>query len=55
MAEPSAYDQYMLELINTARANPTGTAANVGIGLNNGFPRGQYPALPRRRWLSIQT
>lgn len=32
--EPSNLEQYMLELINRARANPTGEAARYGIDLN---------------------
>jgi hypothetical protein len=39
MAEPS-YEQYLLELVNAARANPTATAASLGIGLNDGRPAG---------------
>jgi hypothetical protein len=40
MAEPSAYEQYLLELVNAARANPTATASSLGIGLNDGLPAG---------------
>jgi uncharacterized protein YkwD len=37
---PTAYDQYMLELINRARANPAAEAARDGIGLNEGLSAG---------------
>ena len=33
-------EQYMLELINRARANPSAEAARLGIGLNDGLPAG---------------
>ncbi len=31
-------EQYMLELVNRARANPSAEAARLGIGLNDGVP-----------------
>lgn len=35
--EPSAYDQYMLELVNRARANPVAEASRWGLSdLNEG-------------------
>ncbi|MGA2500119.1 MAG: SdrD B-like domain-containing protein, partial [Tepidisphaeraceae bacterium] len=37
-ATPSDYEQYMLELINRARANPTAEAARYSIDLNEGVP-----------------
>ncbi len=37
MATPTAYEQYMLELINRARANPAAEAARQGIDLNQGL------------------
>jgi hypothetical protein len=46
MAEPSAYDQYLLELVDAARANPTATAASLGIGLNDGLPAGTITGTP---------
>jgi serralysin len=46
MAEPSAYEQYLLELVNAARANPTATAASLGIGLNDGLPAGTIAGTP---------
>ncbi len=35
-AQPSAWDQYLLELINRARSDPAAEAARFGIGLNEG-------------------
>jgi uncharacterized protein YkwD len=37
---PTAYEQYMLELINRARANPAAEAARYGIDLNEGLSAG---------------
>jgi photosystem II stability/assembly factor-like uncharacterized protein len=39
-AYPTAYDQYLIELINRARANPAAEAARYGINLNEGLPYG---------------
>jgi uncharacterized protein YkwD len=39
-AYPTAYDQYMLELINRGRANPAAEAARYGIDLNEGLAAG---------------
>jgi hypothetical protein len=36
---PTNYEQYMLELINLARANPAAEAAKDGISLNEGVPQ----------------
>jgi Ca2+-binding RTX toxin-like protein len=41
MAQLSAYEQYMLELINRARLDPSAEAARYGIGLNDGLSSGQ--------------
>ncbi len=41
MAQPSALEQYVLELINRARADPAAEAARLGIGLNQGLAPGQ--------------
>jgi serralysin len=38
MVQPSASEQYMLELINRARLNPLGEATLFGIDLNLGLP-----------------
>jgi serralysin len=40
MTQPTPYDQYMLELINQARANPAAAAAKLGIDLNQGLSAG---------------
>ena len=40
MVQPSAQEQYMLELINRARLNPQGEANSFGIGLNDGLSSG---------------
>lgn len=47
MAEPSAYEQYLLELVNAARANPAGTASSLGIGLNDGLAAGTISGDPK--------
>src|SRR3954468_21380533 len=36
-APATTYEQYMLELINRARANPAAEAARLGIDLNEGL------------------
>lgn len=40
MAQPSANEQYMLELVNRARLDPLAEAAGYGIGLNQGLSPG---------------
>ncbi len=40
MAQPTAYEQYLLELVNRARANPGAEAARLGVGLNDGLTAG---------------
>lgn len=40
MAQPTAQEQLMLELVNRARANPSAEAARFGIGLNDGIAAG---------------
>jgi uncharacterized protein YkwD len=37
---PTGLEQFMIELINRARANPTAEAARYGIALNEGLPAG---------------
>ena len=37
---PTAYEQYLLELVNWARANPTAQANFLGIDLNQNLPAG---------------
>ena len=46
--EPSAFDQYMLELINRARLDPEGEAARHGIDLNEGPPYREISSEPRQ-------
>lgn len=41
MSNLNPYEQYMLELINRARADPAAEAARLGIGLNDGLQPGQ--------------
>ena len=40
MAEPSVYEQYMIELVNRARENPQAEAMLYGINLNDGLSPG---------------
>ncbi len=40
MAQPTAQEQYMLELINRARANPSAEAARLNLALNDGLAAG---------------
>jgi len=46
--DPTPYEQYMLELVNRARANPGAEAALHGIDLNTGFPPGTFEDVPRQ-------
>ena len=48
MAQPTALDQYMLELINQARANPSAAASKLGIGLNDGLSSGTISTTPKQ-------
>src|SRR3954463_12402694 len=41
MAQPTAFEQYFLELVNRARLDPAAEAARLGIGLNDGLGGGQ--------------
>ena len=38
MVQPSAHEQYMLEMINRARLNPLGEANLFEIGLSKNIP-----------------
>lgn len=38
--DPTGFEQYMLEMVNSARANPNAEAARLGIDLNQGLPPG---------------
>lgn len=40
MAQPTAYEQYFLELVNRARADPGAEASRLGIDLNQGLAPG---------------
>jgi hypothetical protein len=46
--QPTAYDQYLLELINRGRANPTAEANRYGISLNQGLPSGTISTAPKQ-------
>src|SRR5437764_8144281 len=47
-AIPTNAEQYMLELVNRARANPTAEASADGITLNEGLPAGTISAAARQ-------
>ncbi len=44
---PTDYEQYLLELINRARANPLAEAQRLGIDLNEGLPAGTISPDPK--------
>jgi len=44
----SAYDQYLVELINEAREDPATEAARLGIDLNEGLPAGTISTDPKQ-------
>ncbi len=48
MVKPSAYEQYLLEIINRARLNPLGEADLFGIGLNDGLTAGTISSDPKQ-------
>ncbi|NOZ19546.1 MAG: hypothetical protein GXP25_00495 [Planctomycetes bacterium] len=48
IAYPTAYDQYLLELVNRARLNPTAEAARYGIDLNEGSPSPTISSSPKQ-------
>ena len=48
MSEPTALDQYLIELINRARLDPVGEAARLGIDLNQGLSQGQITTAPKQ-------
>lgn len=48
MGTPTSYEQYMLELINAARANPDSWAASLGIDLNEGLSAGTISSTPKQ-------
>lgn len=47
-AYPTPLEQYMLELINQARANPVSYAASLGIDLNEGLAPNTISAAPKQ-------
>jgi uncharacterized protein YkwD len=47
-AAPTELAQYMVELINRARANPAAEAARLGIDLNEGIAPGTISAAPKQ-------
>ena len=44
---PTDAEQYLVELVNRARANPTAEAARFGIDLNEGLAAGTISAAPK--------
>lgn len=57
MAQPTAHEQYFLELVNRARANPGAEAARLGIDLNQGLAAGSISnaakqPLAMNQWLN---
>ncbi|MFN4140372.1 CAP domain-containing protein [Aestuariivirga sp.] len=48
MAELTAREQYMLELVNRARMDPAGEAARFGISLNQNLTAGTISATPKQ-------
>ncbi len=53
MAQPTAHEQYFLELVNRARANPGAEAARLGLGLNDGLAAGAIAADVLNRMLEF--
>jgi len=48
MAELTAHEQLLLELVNRARLDPAGEAARYGIDLNKDLPAGTITATPKQ-------
>ncbi|WP_158045053.1 CAP domain-containing protein [Skermanella pratensis] len=48
MTEPTSLDQYLIELINRARLDPTAEASRLGIDINQGLPGGQISTAPKQ-------
>ncbi|MEM6610713.1 MAG: carboxypeptidase regulatory-like domain-containing protein [Cyanobacteria bacterium P01_C01_bin.72] len=48
MAQPTAQEQFLLELINRARLDPLGEASSFGIDLNDGLDPGTISADPKQ-------
>jgi uncharacterized protein YkwD len=47
-AFPTAHEQYLVELINRGRANPTAEATRYGTDLNEGLNPGQISSTPKQ-------
>jgi uncharacterized protein YkwD len=47
-AQPTNFDQYLLELVNRGRANPTAEASRYGINLNQGLAAGTISTAPKQ-------
>jgi hypothetical protein len=47
-AQPTNFDQYLLELVNRGRANPTAEANRYGINLNQGLAAGTISTAPKQ-------
>src|SRR3954451_24642634 len=50
---PTDYEQYMVELINRARANPSAEAARFGIDLSEGLRNGEVITTDPKQPLAI--
>src|ERR1041384_1900219 len=48
MSSLSAFELYLLELINQARMDPAAEAARQGVSLNQGLPAGTISSLPKQ-------
>ena len=48
MAQPTAFEQYFLELVNRDRADPGAAAQRYGIGLNDGLSAGTISATAKQ-------
>jgi uncharacterized protein YkwD len=46
--DPTDFEQYLLELVNRARANPAAEAARLGIDLNKDLPSGTLSPEPKQ-------
>jgi serralysin len=48
LAQPTVYEQLILELINRARLDPAAEAARLGVGLNDGLSAGAITATQKQ-------
>lgn len=46
--DPTVSEQYMMEMVNRARANPAAEAARLGIDLNDGLDPGTISSAPKQ-------